>query len=122
MHTIYVFCVLYIDQKQKCYPSPSFLFYLEQNNRIFIYICGAYCYTMHTHYSARFLLFIGIICCLPSTLHAYSLRQFSNKDGLSNSAILSLYQDQQGIIWIGSCDGLNVFDGVNIQILSLIHI
>ena len=69
-----------------------------------------------THYSARFLLFIGIICCLPPTLHAYSLRQFSNKDGLSNSAILSLYQDQQGIIWIGSCDGLNVFDGVNIQI------
>lgn len=43
--------------------------------------------------------------------NAYSLRQFSSKDGLSNSAILSICQDHNGLIWIGSCDGLNIFDG-----------
>ena len=51
-------------------------------------------------------------------IHAYSLRQFSNKNGLSNSAILSLYQDHQGVIWIGSCDGLNIFDGTNIHVYN----
>lgn len=66
----------------------------------------------------NFLISIGIICYLPHTLNAYSLRQFSNKDGLSNSSIISLYQDQQGIIWIGSYDGLHVFDGTNIHLYN----
>lgn len=70
-----------------------------------------------THFSLFcFSLFIIILCNTPHPLRAYSLRQFSNKDGLSNSAILSLFQDQQGSIWIGSCDGLNIFDGTNIQL------
>ena len=60
-------------------------------------------------------LLIGILSSLPYMTHAYSLRQFSNKDGLSNSAILSLYQDNQGLIWIGSCDGLNIYDGSGIH-------
>lgn len=67
------------------------------------------------------LLLICILYCFPHMAHAYSLRQFSNKNGLSNSAILSLYQDQQGIIWIGSCDGLNVFDGTNIHVYSPVN-
>lgn len=45
-------------------------------------------------------------------VQAYSLRQFSSKNGLSNSAILSMCQDKHGIVWIGSCDGLNMYDGV----------
>lgn len=62
-----------------------------------------------------------LLCCFPFIAQAYSLRQFSNKNGLSNSAILSLYQDHQGIIWIGSCDGLNIFDGTHIQLYSPVN-
>ena len=62
-----------------------------------------------------------LLCCLPYTSHAYSLRQFSNKKGLSNSAVLSLYQDSQGLIWIGSCDGLNIFDGTGIHLYTPIN-
>lgn len=68
-------------------------------------------------HSGTFLL-VCILCFLSPALHAYSLRQFSNKNGLSNSAILSLYQDHRGIVWIGSCDGLNVFDGTDIKVYS----
>ena len=67
------------------------------------------------HIISRLLGIIGILSRLPYMTHAYSLRQFSNKDGLSNSAILSLYQDNQGVIWIGSCDGLNMYDGNSIH-------
>lgn len=66
-------------------------------------------------------LFICILCCFPLITCAYNLRQFSNKNGLSNSAILSLHQDNQGIIWIGSCDGLNVFDGTSIHVYSPVN-
>lgn len=72
-----------------------------------------------------YLIFIALsictLCCLPLTAGTYSLRQFSNKDGLSNSAIQALYQDRQGIIWIGSCDGLNVYDGTNISVYTPVN-
>ena len=73
------------------------------------------------HYFPQVSLLICILCCFPHLIHAYSLRQFSNKNGLSNSAILSLYQDLQGVIWIGSCDGLNIFDGTNIHVYNPVN-
>lgn len=73
------------------------------------------------HYFSQVSLLICILCCFPHLIHAYSLRQFSNKNGLSNSAILSLYQDHQGVIWIGSCDGLNIFDGTNIHVYNPVN-
>lgn len=74
------------------------------------------------HETYRSLLYLLLLlCCLPMEIHAYNLRQFSNKNGLSNSAILSLYQDSQGIIYIGSCDGLNLFDGTNIHLYAPIN-
>lgn len=73
------------------------------------------------HYFPQVSLLICILCCFPHLIHAYSLRQFSNNNGLSNSAILSLYQDHQGVIWIGSCDGLNIFDGTNIHVYNPVN-
>lgn len=73
------------------------------------------------HYFPQVSLLICILCCFPHLIHAYSLRQFSNKNGLSNSTILSLYQDHQGVIWIGSCDGLNIFDGTNIHVYNPVN-
>ncbi len=42
----------------------------------------------------------------------------SNKDGLSNSAITCIYQDSEGLIWFGSWDGLNRYDGINIRVFK----
>lgn len=53
---------------------------------------------------------------------SYSLRQFSSKNGLSNSAILSMCQDRRGVIWIGSCDGLNVYDGTYLGLYKPVDI
>lgn len=58
------------------------------------------------------ILVIPLLLSTVCEAQAYSLRQFSSKNGLSNSAILSICQDEQGIVWIGSCDGLNMYDGV----------
>lgn len=50
------------------------------------------------------------------TLSAWNIRQISNNEGLSNSAVLSIYQDSEGLMWFGTCDGLNMFDGSNVQL------
>ena len=57
------------------------------------------------------LLIFSLLLTGQEMKAAYNLRQFSSKNGLSNSAILSMCQDRHGSIWIGSCDGLNIYDG-----------
>lgn len=48
-------------------------------------------------------------------LRAHTVRHFTNADGLSNSAILSICQSPDGLLWFGSCDGLNSYDGLHIR-------
>ena len=55
---------------------------------------------------------------LTFPLQAYNLRQLSSRDGLSNSAILSICQDSERFLWFGSVDGLNVYNGVDIHIFK----
>ena len=50
------------------------------------------------------------------SLFAYNIRQISNDEGLSNSAVLSVFQDRSGLMWFGTCDGLNMFDGSDVHI------
>ena len=49
------------------------------------------------------------------TANAYSFRQYAAKDGLSNTVVASVYQDMSGLMWFGTNDGLNTFDGLRIQ-------
>ncbi|WP_298033774.1 hybrid sensor histidine kinase/response regulator transcription factor [uncultured Alistipes sp.] len=60
------------------------------------------------------LLWALLLLCIPA--HASNLRQISSREGLSNNAILSLAQDKHGFIWIGSCDGLNMWDGERMRL------
>ena len=66
-------------------------------------------------YLSRFFFFlvIGWWSLLDVEATAYSLRQFSSKNGLSNSAILSICQD---------CDGLNVFDGTELRLYKPVDV
>ena len=66
--------------------------------------------------TCRFVWLCCLCLLLPANIQGQHIRQLSNRDGLSNSAILSLYQDERGLIWIGSCDGLNVFDGTDVHL------
>ncbi|MFA9392890.1 MAG: two-component regulator propeller domain-containing protein [Prolixibacteraceae bacterium] len=42
-------------------------------------------------------------------------KSFSTHEGLSQSSVLSITQDTQGYIWMGTKDGLNRFDGYNFK-------
>ena len=55
-------------------------------------------------------LFVLLLCTINS-LSAYNIRQITNADGLTSSAVLSLLQDNKGFLWMGTCDGVNIYDG-----------
>lgn len=61
---------------------------------------------------------IYCLCCLNMLIHtsyAYNLKQVADKEYMSNSSITSLCQDERGLMWIGTCDGLNIYDGQDIE-------
>lgn len=53
---------------------------------------------------------------ISKSLSAYTVRHYSVEDGLSQRTVMSILQDKQGYIWLGTWDGLNRFDGYNFQV------
>ena len=60
------------------------------------------------------LVWLLLLFC--TAVRASNLRQISSREGISNNAILSLAQDKHGFIWVGSCDGLNMWDGERMRL------
>jgi len=60
----------------------------------------------------RFAVFSCLIF-LAGILHSqnYRLRTYSEKDGLSQNYIYSIFQDTRGFLWMGTGQGLSCFDG-----------
>ncbi|MEM1321002.1 MAG: two-component regulator propeller domain-containing protein [Bacteroidota bacterium] len=54
-----------------------------------------------------------IWCCgwLGLTAQEYSFTAVTIEDGLSQSTVNAMVQDQRGFLWIGTQDGLNCYDG-----------
>jgi len=46
----------------------------------------------------------------------YIFKQFTDADGLSQSTIFAMIQDQQGYLWLGTIDGLNRYDGYEFRV------
>lgn len=61
-------------------------------------------------------IILTVLCFFVAHLAwAYNMRQTTNRDGLSNSAVLSMAQDDSGYLWIGTCDGVNIADGRSVS-------
>ncbi len=60
------------------------------------------------------VLLVTLLC--NGVLHAQQLATFYSVDqGLPQSTVTSLYRDNAGFLWVGTGDGLGVFDGVQFQ-------
>jgi signal transduction histidine kinase/ligand-binding sensor domain-containing protein len=46
----------------------------------------------------------------PSSANGY-FTIYTDKEGLSNNTVISIHQDKNGIMWFGTMEGLNCFDG-----------
>ena len=66
------------------------------------------------------LVFITLICPLISIADnvkdAYLFQKVDYQQGLSNSAVLCLFQDNEGLMWFGTYDGVNCYDGKSMEV------
>lgn len=67
------------------------------------------------HSYKRLLLLIPFIWVVEALAQDISFNYLSTDDGLSQFTVYSLHKDELGRIWIGTRDGLNVYDGNQIQ-------
>ena len=70
---------------------------------------------LHLFTINKVLLFIIVFLCIGCAVNAQesklTFEKTSQKDGLSNNAIKSIFQDKRGFMWFGSINGLNRYDG-----------
>lgn len=67
--------------------------------------------SMNKHIAATLACIIFITTAASGSRH----KTISSENGLSNSAILSLHQDDLGHIYIGTADGLNIWNGSSLS-------
>lgn len=54
--------------------------------------------------------------CIANQRTEYQISSITSKQGLSNSAVLTIYQDHDGLMWFGTYDGLNCYDSKDMEI------
>ena len=52
-----------------------------------------------------------LFCAAQARTTPYAFRHYSTRDGLSSNSVRALLQDHRGLLWIGTSDGLDSFDG-----------
>ncbi|WEK19635.1 MAG: two-component regulator propeller domain-containing protein [Candidatus Pedobacter colombiensis] len=48
----------------------------------------------------------------------FYFQQFDNRNGLSNSAVNVVFQDKDQLLWVGTWDGLNMYDGTDFRVFN----
>ena len=61
---------------------------------------------------------MAMVSVLPLLASASSIRTISSREGLSNNAILAMHQDSIGHVWIGTTDGLNIWNGHSLELFD----
>src|SRR5262245_61569315 len=62
------------------------------------------------------ILALCSLCCLqPFAQQQWRFIPFNVSTGLSQNSVHCIYQDRDGLLWLGTQDGLNSFDGHNFK-------
>ncbi len=59
----------------------------------------------------RKIVLVSLFFAIAWTVSAQNLRRITTQDGLSGSAVTSVCQSDDGLIWVGTLDGIDVFFG-----------
>jgi ligand-binding sensor domain-containing protein len=68
----------------------------------------------------KILLTIVMLHLFSATIRGQQIRfdQMSIEEGLSSNSIYTIFQDSYGVIWVGTLDGLNRYDGYEIKVFK----
>lgn len=65
------------------------------------------------------LFFFLSFIVFSMSAYSYDLKHINDKRFMTNSCVISLSQDVLGRMWIGTCDGINLYDGHEITAFNI---
>lgn len=65
------------------------------------------------------LIITAILMVSVSLVHANGLTQMSLKEGIAGVSVTDFHEDKSGLMWIATSNGINLYDGINIQTYRL---
>lgn len=65
-----------------------------------------------------FLVFLVFLCNIALGQNSPNFITLNTKNGLSSNTINTILQDHNGLVWFGTSDGLNKFDGTNVTVYT----
>jgi len=66
----------------------------------------------------RLLVLVCIFCFVRSENTLAAFQHYGIEEGLSQSVVFNIQQDQQGFMWFATQDGLNRFDGNHFEVFN----
>lgn len=63
-------------------------------------------------------IFVFVLTVIPLAAKTYDFVNLTNNDGLSNSSINTIFQNSDGLMWFGTWDGLNVYNGREFKVFK----
>src|SRR5690554_2390250 len=68
-------------------------------------------YEIMTHFLSRLFFILFFLLIIPEIFAKNIVRNITNMDGLSNNSVNCFLEDSRNMLWIGTWDGLNSFNG-----------
>lgn len=64
------------------------------------------------------LISVFIVICFTGKTQTRRFKHLTSTDGISQSEVYAFLEDSRGFMWFGTVDGLNSYDGYNIEIFN----
>ena len=100
---------LILQWQSICLYLQSYLSVMNKGKRIFSYLISIHFLVQTTAGQAGDAFKNG---------NEFQFEQFSINQGLSHVGVTAILQDHSGFLWVGTYDGLNRFDGLNVEIFK----
>jgi signal transduction histidine kinase/ligand-binding sensor domain-containing protein/DNA-binding response OmpR family regulator len=62
------------------------------------------------------IFLLGLLFSFSLAAKNYDMMNLTNNDGLSNSSVNTIYQDSDGLLWLGTWDGLNAYNSRDFKV------
>jgi ligand-binding sensor domain-containing protein len=81
------------------------------------------CHRRYLHFLFQFLLGLLTSVIVMSRADGQQIRfdHLTIADGLSSNSVYTIFQDSNGILWLGTLDGLHRYDGYSIRVFKHDH-
>jgi ligand-binding sensor domain-containing protein len=80
-----------------------------------------YTETMRVILQNHIALYVFLVFTVEAAGQSYKVENISPENGLSNSWVSSILQDEEGFIWFGTWNGLNRYDGYDFTVFKPCH-